>query len=278
MTDRMLDFLPSLGTSPGDAGLSSPVNVLPPMSLFDGDGGVTDDGVSAALLGLDVDSAGVVATISDLGAQVDGALATASADDDAGVSGEVSDLLSEEPLFAFDGPHLSQTGGLATHFASAYSHAAFDPAEAIRQSLWYDDAAPVEAAGQIAPPGEGMLGEADLTFIDISSFAKGGNGGGKGGGKGGGGDDGGGDGTLSSHVSGEPGGYNIEIIFKKAWTVDLQTAFIDASELISDFITDDISDVFFRGKIIDDIRIDAELKNIDGEGGILGQAGARFLS
>ena len=151
MTDRMLDFLASLGTSPGDAGLSSPVNVLPPMSLFDGDGGVTDDGLSAALLGLDVDSAGMVATISDLGAQVDGALATASADDDAGVFGELSDLLSEEPLFAFDGPHLSQTGGLATHFASAYSHAAFDPAEAIRQSLWYDDAAPVEAAGQ-APP------------------------------------------------------------------------------------------------------------------------------
>ena len=29
----------------------------------------------------------------------------------------------------------------------------------------------------------------------------------------------------------------------------------------------------FRGKIIDDIRIDAELTNIDGVGGILGQAG-----
>jgi hypothetical protein len=31
--------------------------------------------------------------------------------------------------------------------------------------------------------------------------------------------------------------------------------------------------VFFRGKVIDDIRIDAKLTDIDGQGGILGQAG-----
>ncbi len=69
------------------------------------------------------------------------------------------------------------------------------------------------------------------------------------------------------------GGYNIEINFKGSWTSDLQTAFIESSELLSDLIVGDIADVFFRGKIIDDIRIDAKLTDIDGEGGILGQAG-----
>ena len=275
LTDRMHDFLASLGASPGEAGLSSQMSVLPPTSLFDGDGGIIGDGLPLALLGFDDDSAGVVGPDNGLGA-----LAAAGedlvpvdpngADDDAGVSGEI--LLSEEPLFVFDGPQLSQTGGPATRFVSDYSHAAFDPAEAIRNSFWYDDAsvAPVAAAGQAAPPGDGMLGAADLTFIDFASYAKGGNGGGKGGDKG---DGGGGDGALSSYVSGDPGGYNIEINFKNAWTVDLQAAFITSSELISDLIIGDISDVFYRGKIIDDIRIDAELKEIDGEGGILGQAG-----
>ena len=232
-----------------------------------GNGGVTDDGVPDALLGFDGDWAELVATNSGLGAQPGGALAVAGGVGDAGVNGELLDLVSPEPLFAFDSPHLSETGGLATRFASAHSHTAFDPAEAIRQSLWYDNApgAPGEAAGHSAQPGDGMLGEANLTFLDTDWFAKGGNGGGNGGG--------GGDGTLSSYLSGDPGGYNIEIVFKKAWTVELQSAFIDSSELISDLIVGDISDVRFRGKIIDDIRIDAELTNIDGVGGILGQAG-----
>ena len=287
-TDRLFDYFAGYGASPGDTDLPSPMDALPPMSFIAGDGGVTDDGDPDALLWFDGLAAD--ATDSGLGVQQSGALAVASGVGDAGVNGELLDFVSAEPLFAFDSPFLFQAGGLATHFVSAHGHAAFDPAEAVRKSLWYEDswAAPVEAAGQAAPPGDGMLGETDLTFVDTGWFAKGGNGGGNsggsngggnsgggngGGGNGGGGNGGGGDGTLSSYISGDPGGYNIEIIFKKAWTVDLQSAFIDSSELISDLIVGDISDVRFRGKIIDDIRIDAELKVIDGEGGILGQAG-----
>ncbi len=237
----MFDFLASLGTSPGEAGLSSAMNAPLPINLFDGEGGEIGDGLASALPGFDGDSLGVLAAYSGPAAQPgDGG--------DAGVSG----LLPEEPLFAFDQPDLSHTEGVATRMVSDYSQADFDATAAIRQALWHGDAAAahIEAAGQVVPPDDGMLGAADLTFIDMGSFAKGGNGGGKGGGNGGGGDggDGGGDGTLSSYVSGDPGGYNIEIVFKKAWTVDLQSAFIDSSELISDLITGDISDVRFHGK------------------------------
>jgi len=113
----------------------------------------------------------------------------------------------------------------------------------------------------------------NIRKLDTENYAKGGNGGGgKGGGNGGGG--GGGDGTLSKYISGAEGGYNIEINFKGTWTVDLQQAFIDSSEFLSSTIVGDLADVFYRGKVIDDIKIDATLKEIDGEGGVLGQAGA----
>lgn len=279
LTDRTLNFFASLGTSPGDADMSGPMNVLPPMSFFAEDGGATDDGGPAALLGFDGDLADAVTTNNGLGAQFGSALTVASGTGDGGVFEEVLDLVSAEPLFAFDGPDVSQTGGLATRFVSAHGHASFDAAEAVRNSQWFEDASAthIEAAGQALPPGDGMPGASDLIFINMDSFAKGGgNSDGKGGGNGGGGGDdggGGGDGTLASYVSGDLGGFNIEIVFKNAWTVDLQSAFINSSELISDLIIGDISDVFYRGKIIDDIRIDAELLEIDGEGGILGQAG-----
>ena len=82
--------------------------------------------------------------------------------------------------------------------------------------------------------------------------------------------------VLSSYTSGGDAAtsFNIEVIFKGGgWTEALQQAFIDAADYLSTIITADISDVFFRGKIIDDIRIDAKLTSIDGVGGILGQAG-----
>jgi hypothetical protein len=119
-----------------------------------------------------------------------------------------------------------------------------------------------------------------VTMMEPQFFnAKGGSKGkptdGDGGGGGGGG--GGGDPTLlSEYISGGDAAtsFNIEIKFKgDAWTDLLQQAFIDVADYLSTIITDDIADVFFRGKVIDDIRIDAEVKAIDGEGGILGQAG-----
>lgn len=91
------------------------------------------------------------------------------------------------------------------------------------------------------------------------------------------GGDPGGDGTsglLTSYLSGGSPStdFNILINFKGTWTEALQKSFIDTAELISDIIIGDVADVRFRGKI-DDITIDAELAQIDGTGGILGQAG-----
>lgn len=117
----------------------------------------------------------------------------------------------------------------------------------------------------------------DLILLDFTPFAKPDNPG-KGNGGGGAGGDGGDGGTLSSYLSGDPNvadstEYNIQITFKGSWTVELQDAFLWAADWISDVIIGDVQDVFFRGKVIDDISITAELKEIDGSGGILGQAG-----
>ena len=55
----------------------------------------------------------------------------------------------------------------------------------------------------------------------------------------------------------------------------MQTGFKDASELISDLITDGATDSFFRGKVIDDIRIEAELF-YDAQSGVLGWGGPEW--
>jgi len=120
----------------------------------------------------------------------------------------------------------------------------------------------------------------DVRNINNEDLAKGGNSGGgsdKGGNKGG--TDSGGDPILTQYVSGsaDGSGYNVVINFKGSWTVDLQQDFIDSSEFLSDIILGDLQDVLYRGQIIDDIQIDATLKDIDGTGGILGQAGATAI-
>lgn len=129
-------------------------------------------------------------------------------------------------------------------------------------------------AGQAAPPGQ-ISGPQDIETTDLGGSAKGGNGGGGGGGGGRGGKDGGGETLLSSYTSGsgDGSGFNIEVIFKGTWTEALQQCFVDAAELISSIILGDVAGVRFRGSVIDDIRIDATLSDIDGPGGILGQAG-----
>jgi hypothetical protein len=128
-----------------------------------------------------------------------------------------------------------------------------------------------------ASTGSGHGSSGDLIFLDLGSYARPESpGGGNGNGNGNGG--GGGDGTvnpdvLSEYLSGDPGAYNILVDFKGTWTFDLQQAFIDSADLISSIILGDVADVFYRGKTIDDIKITAELVEIDGAGGILGQAG-----
>ena len=117
------------------------------------------------------------------------------------------------------------------------------------------------------PPGLGS----EITLFDAASFAKGGGGGGTGG-------SGGGGGTTSQYLSGSANGnagYDIWIEFKgTGWTQDLQQAFKNAADYLTTVITDDIGGGgLYRGKVIDDLYVTAELKAIDGTGGVLGQAG-----
>jgi hypothetical protein len=119
------------------------------------------------------------------------------------------------------------------------------------------------------------LGAQDLVFIHTDwsdfAFAKGGSA------------HGGGGGTTSGYTpapytaGGDAANYNIRIEFNGTWTPELYNGFTAAADLLCSYITGDLQNVFYRGKIIDDIVITAELKAIDGTGGILGQAGPTAL-
>jgi hypothetical protein len=94
----------------------------------------------------------------------------------------------------------------------------------------------------------------------------------------GGGDGDGDDGEVVKHYfsgNGDDIGYDIWIEFKgTSWTFDLQQPFKDAADYFTTVITDDIGGGGrYRGKIIDDIYITAELMEIDGPGNVLGRAG-----
>ena len=110
--------------------------------------------------------------------------------------------------------------------------------------------------------------------------AKGGNGGGNGGGKppDGGGGGGGGDPVLTEYTAGSAdgeAGFDIQLDFAGGnWTATLQQAFIDTADYLVSVITDDIGGgARYRGTVIDDLYISAEVTQIDGTGGVLGQAG-----
>jgi hypothetical protein len=79
--------------------------------------------------------------------------------------------------------------------------------------------------------------------------------------------------AVSQYVSGESGGFNVQVDFAGDWSGGLQAAFIQSAERISDLIRSDISDVSWQGESIDDIHISAQLVDIDGAGSILGRAG-----
>ena len=108
--------------------------------------------------------------------------------------------------------------------------------------------------------------------FDAAAAARGGGGGGSGGGGGGSG------GVVTEYKAGSANdteGYDILIQFKgTGWTAGLQTAFKDAANYFTTVITDDIGGGGRIGKVIvDDLYVTAEVKTIDGAGGILGQAG-----
>ena len=79
--------------------------------------------------------------------------------------------------------------------------------------------------------------------------------------------------TRTSYTSGANGAYNVTLQFKGSWTTALQDIFITAANRISATIIGDVKNVKVGSLMVDDIVISAELKAIDGAGGILGQAG-----
>lgn len=111
----------------------------------------------------------------------------------------------------------------------------------------------------------------DITYLDMSFDARGG-------GHGGGGSGGGSGGVLTDYFSGSgngDAGFDIWIQFKGTeWSADLQQAFKNAADYFTTVIVDDIGGGgLYRGKTIDDLYLTAELKVIDGSGGVLGQSG-----
>ena len=122
----------------------------------------------------------------------------------------------------------------------------------------------------------------DLTHrIDVSSIDWAAASGGAAGKPGGGGGGGGGGLSFSPYTT-TASLYNITVEFKgSAWSQDLHDVFVGAADRLAKLITDDIPNVkvIMQGgmRVVDDLLITAELKNIDGEGGILGQAGPTSL-
>lgn len=122
------------------------------------------------------------------------------------------------------------------------------------------------------PQTTGDLIGVDLSHrIDTSEIASASaSGGSKGGGGGGGG-------TSFANYTTSASQYNITIEFKGAWSQELHDVFTTAADRLAHLITGDVPNVsvILKGgvKLVDDILITAELKTIDGSGGILGQAG-----
>ena len=72
--------------------------------------------------------------------------------------------------------------------------------------------------------------------------------------------------------------YNVTINFGgDGWTDALKQDFISAGDYLSQIITDDITDIDLFGLPVDDIVISASLSEIDGVGGVVGQAGPMYI-
>ena len=122
----------------------------------------------------------------------------------------------------------------------------------------------------------------DLTYLDGAMSAKGGNG------KGGqpSPPDGGTeqaltpDGVTYTYITGyndnidDAFQYNIQIDFVGEWSDDLKSVFKKAADYLASLVSEGISSAIdASGNLYSDLTITADLANIDGTGGILGQAG-----
>jgi hypothetical protein len=118
----------------------------------------------------------------------------------------------------------------------------------------------------------------DLThIIHTTDVAAARGGGGSGGGGGGGGGGGSGFAPYTSGSADGTAGFDITINFVGSWTTELYNIFVTSADYFTSLIIGDLQDVSVRNRgtvtQVDDIVITAELGNIDGLYGILGQAG-----
>ena len=122
----------------------------------------------------------------------------------------------------------------------------------------------------------GVVG-VDLTHVIHTNDVEAARGGGHGGGGGGGGT------TFSPYTSGsaDGSGFNITIQFNGTWTQELHDVFVSAANQLTSIIAGDLPNVTVRNHgtvtTVDDITISAELGQIDGLYGVLGQAGPTSL-
>jgi hypothetical protein len=128
------------------------------------------------------------------------------------------------------------------------------------------------------PQGNAHVFGVDLTHIIHTNEVEAAKGGGHGGGGGGGGGT-----TFSPYTSGSTNGsgFNITITFNGTWSQENHDIFVAAANELTSIIAGDLPNVSVRNKgtitTIDDITISAELGQIDGLYGILGQAGPTSL-
>lgn len=185
-----------------------------------------------------------------------------------------NDLLLNDPHFSFDMPQshftLTNSDPSAANSALALSPTPTSPP----QDLPTIDLA-TTAIDRSQPASSGPDSVIEITSFETDFFAKGSA---PGSGGGGGGSGGGSGGLYTNYYSGAANGtagYDIWVEFKgTGWTTALQDAFIKSADYLTTVITDDIGGGgTYRGKVIDDLYVSAELKAIDGVGGILGQAG-----
>ncbi len=85
---------------------------------------------------------------------------------------------------------------------------------------------------------------------------------------------------MTTYTSGAVGKYNVAVHFDGVsnqstggWTSAMQQVIVSVSERISKLIVGDLPPVVVNGRKVDDMQITAMLTDIDGAGGILGQAG-----
>ncbi len=86
-------------------------------------------------------------------------------------------------------------------------------------------------------------------------------------------------GSLSpgASASATESAYKIEVRFLGGLTARQKTAFKDAADRWSKVIVGDVPSVLVSGEVIDDLVIEAQGADIDGPGGVLGQAGPTNL-